>query len=194
MKNNNNLDNKNSDNNNLDNKNKNKNKNNNNLNNDSIPEKIDISFNDINYAIYKIGNWKNDYKINLIGTSNEIPATETTKEHVLSNMNEIRNSTFEMNGKEVNGIVALSIQLNIELQGENLDDLINEEEKEYKNIVDEINELELEDSNGSIKLENDKFLIYKLEKDHHVTVAKPANGLTLKHHAEEIQRLKEMNE
>ncbi|RBQ23037.1 hypothetical protein ALNOE001_11540 [Candidatus Methanobinarius endosymbioticus] len=50
----------------------------------------------------------------------------------------------------------------------------------------------MEDPNESIELENDNFLIYKLEKDHHVTVAKPTNGLTMKHHAEEIQRLKEM--
>jgi hypothetical protein len=39
-----------------------------------------------------------------------------------------------------------------------------------------------------------KQLIKKLSKKYHVTVAKPANGLTMKHHAEEIQRLKEMNE
>lgn len=152
-----------------------------------------ILFNDINYAIYKIGNWKEKYEINLIGSSNEIPVTEVTKEHVLNNMEEIRNSIFELNGKKVNGIVGLSTQLNPLLQGRNIDELIDKEEKEYKNIVDELNNLELEDSNGSIELENDKFLIYKLEKDHHVTVAKPANGLTMKHHAEEIQRLKEMN-
>jgi len=152
-----------------------------------------ISFNDINYAIYRIGNWKNSYEINLIGTSNEIPATENTKEHVLGNLNEIRNSKFDINGKEVNGIVGLSIQLNPLLQGKNIDDLVAKEEDEYENIVNEINGLETEDSEGSIELENDKFLIYKLEKDHHVTIAKPANGLTMKHHAEEIQRLKEMN-
>ncbi len=38
-----------------------------------------------------------------------------------------------------------------------------------------------------------KKLRKKLSKKHHVTVAKPANGLTMKHHAEEIQRLKELN-
>ena len=155
--------------------------------------KINISFSDVNYAIYKIGKWKNTYKINLIGTSNEIPATEVTKEHVLSNINEIRNSKFELGENEVNGIVALSIQLNPELQGMDITQIIADEELEYKNIVDEIEGLELEDPNGFIELENDKFLIYKLEKDHHVTVAKPANGLTMKHHAEEIQRLKELN-
>lgn len=152
-----------------------------------------ISFKDINYAIYRIGTWKNEYEINLIGISNEVPATEATKEHVLNNMEEIRNSIFEIGGKEVNGIVGLSTQLNPTIQGKNIDEIIAEEDKEYKNIIDEINSLELEDPTGSIELENDKFLIYKLEKDHHVTVAKPANGLTMKHHAEEIQRLKEMS-
>jgi len=152
-----------------------------------------IYFNDINYAIYKIGNWKNSYKINLIGISNEIPATEVTKDHVLFNMNEIRKSTFEVEGKKVNGIVGLSIQLNKDLQGIAMDDLIKEEKQEYENIVDEINSLDFEDSNGAIELENDEFLMYKLEKDHHVTKAKPANAVTMKHHSEEIQRLKNMN-
>lgn len=118
-----------------------------------------ISFNDVNYAIYKIGKWKNSYRINLIGTSSEIPVTETTKEHVLNNMHEIRKSKFELDGKEVNGLVGLSIQLNPQLQGENIDDIVAEEEEEYKNIVDEINALELEDPDGSIELENNKFLI-----------------------------------
>ncbi|MDR2967026.1 MAG: hypothetical protein LBU74_03655 [Methanobacteriaceae archaeon] len=152
-----------------------------------------ISFNDINYAIYKIGNWKKSYKINLIGTSNEIPATEVTKGHVLFNMDEIRKSTFETEGKEVNGIVGLSMQLNKDLQGIAIDEIIMEEKQEYENIVDEINSLDYEDSNGVIELENDKFLIYKLEKDHHVTKAKPANVLTMKHHEKEIQRLKNMD-
>jgi hypothetical protein len=153
-----------------------------------------ILFNDINYAIYRIGKWKNSYKINLIGISNEIPATEVTKEHVLSNMDEIRRSTFEIEEKEVNGIVGLSMQLNKDLQGIAINDLIMEEKQEYENIVDEINSLKFEDSNGAIELENDEFLIYKLEKDHHVTVAKPANDKTLKHHTEEIQRLKGIGE
>jgi hypothetical protein len=153
-----------------------------------------ISFNDVNYAIYKIGKWKNNYNINLIGTSNEIPITEITKDHVLSHMNEIRNSKFELDGKEVNGFVGLSYQLNPNLQGEDINKIILDEEEEYKNIVDEINALKLEGSDESIKLENDEYLIYKLEKDHHVTVAKPANGLTLKYHIEEIQRLKEIND
>ena len=152
-----------------------------------------ISFNDINYAIYRIGNWKNKYEINLIGTSNEIPVTENTKEHVLANMNEIRKSKFEIGEKEVNGIVGLSSQLNPILKGRDIDEIVAEEEIEYGNIVNEINSLKLEDSNDSIELENDKFLIYKLEKDHHITVAKPANGLTMKHHADEIARLKGMN-
>ena len=170
----------------------NKDNNENNLN-DEDPNNPMVSFNDVNYAIYKIGNWKNKYKINLIGISDEIPVTESTKDHVLGNMKEIRNSIFEMNDEKVNGIVGLSIQLNPLLKKRNLKDIIAEEEKEYKNIVKEIDELELEDPNDSILLENNKFLIYKLEKDHHVTVAKPANSLTLKHHAEEIVKLKELS-
>ena len=45
-----------------------------------------IKCKDRNYAIYKIGNWKNDYKINVIGTSTEIPITSPTKHHVELNM------------------------------------------------------------------------------------------------------------
>ncbi|WP_042701842.1 hypothetical protein [Methanobrevibacter arboriphilus] len=44
-----------------------------------------------------------------------------------------------------------------------------------------------------IRKEEKKQLIKKSRQNHHVTVAKPANGLTMKHHAEEIQRLKELN-
>jgi len=36
----------------------------------SDDKKIDV--NDINYAVYKLGNWKNDYEINQIGLSKEI--------------------------------------------------------------------------------------------------------------------------
>ena len=37
-----------------------------------------IRIDDINYAIYKIGEWKNDYEINQIGLSKEIPVTKNT--------------------------------------------------------------------------------------------------------------------
>ena len=79
-----------------------------------------IKCKDRNYAIYKIGNWKNDYKINVIGTSTEIPITSPTKHHVELNMEQIRSSSFEFNGKEVNGMVGLAIQLNPSLIDENI--------------------------------------------------------------------------
>ena len=37
-----------------------------------------INLNDINYAVYKIGEWNNHYEINQIGLSNEIPVTKNT--------------------------------------------------------------------------------------------------------------------
>ncbi|KZX15311.1 hypothetical protein MBCUT_15800 [Methanobrevibacter cuticularis] len=156
---------------------------------DSANEKI--SFSDINYAIYKIGNWKNSYEINLIGDSNEIPVTEATKNHVLLSMEEIRKSRFDIGDKKVNGLVALAIQLCDKFKDSDIDELVAKEEKEYENILNELNDLEVENPNDSIELENDKFLIYKLEKEDHVTIARPANKFTENHHIEEIKKLQE---
>ena len=50
----------------------------------SDENKIDV--NDINYAVYKLGNWKNDYEINQIGLSKEIPVTEPTITHIKFSM------------------------------------------------------------------------------------------------------------
>ena len=55
-----------------------------------------ISVNDINYAIYKIGNWKNKYEINQIGLSSEIPVTKPTINHIKLSMDEIRKSEFNI--------------------------------------------------------------------------------------------------
>ena len=54
----------------------------------SDENKIDV--NDINYAVYKLGNWKNDYEINQIGLSKEIPVTEPTITHIKFSMDEIK--------------------------------------------------------------------------------------------------------
>jgi hypothetical protein len=150
----------------------------------------EIKFDDINYAIYKIGSWNNEYKINLIGKSNEIPITKPTIDHVILSMKEIRKSSFELEGENLNGILALSIQLNKELKTIPIKELIAIEKKEYKNIINELNNLKLVDPNKSINLDNQEYLIYKLEKDHHVTVAKPATKFTEKHHIQEIEKLK----
>lgn len=149
-----------------------------------------IKCNNIDYAIYKVGNWKNEYKLNLVGTSDEIPVTNVTKKHVLFNMDEIRKSEFDMGDRKVNGMVALGSQLNPELSKMSIDDLIALEEEEYKNIKEEIDNLELLDDEEEIDLSTDQYLIYKLVKEHHsLTASKPVNQYTMEHHMEEIKSL-----
>ena len=53
-----------------------------------------INLDDINYAIYKIGEWKNHYEINQIGLSKEIPVTKNTVTHIKFSMDEIRILNF----------------------------------------------------------------------------------------------------
>ena len=65
-----------------------------------------INLDDINYAVYKIGEWKNHYEINQIGLSREIPVTKNTIDHIKFSMDEIRNSQFSLSDKTVNGFVA----------------------------------------------------------------------------------------
>ncbi|MDR2873749.1 MAG: hypothetical protein LBV42_03270 [Methanobrevibacter sp.] len=150
----------------------------------------EIKFDDINYAIYKIGSWNNDYKINLIGKSNEIPITKPTIDHVILSMKEIRKSNFKLKGENLNGILALVIQLNNELKTTPIKELIAIEKKEYDSIMGELNDLKLEDPKKSINLDNQEYLIYKLEKKHHITSAKPVSKFTEKHHLQEIEKLK----
>jgi hypothetical protein len=157
---------------------------------DEETENKEIRFDDINYAIYKIGSWNNEYKINLIGKSNEIPITKATVNHVILSMKEIRKSNFEIEGENLNGILALSLQLNKELKNTPIKELIAIEKEEYDNIIIELNNLKFDDPNKSINLDNQEYLIYKLEKEHHVTVAKPASKFTEKHHLKEIEKLK----
>lgn len=153
-------------------------------------ETYTIKCSNIDYAIYKVGNWKNEYKLNLVGTSDEIPVTNVTKKHVLFNMEEIRKSEFDMGGRKVNGIVALGSQLNPEVSSMSVDDLVALESKEYDNIIKEINHLELLDDDVEIDLATDQYLIYKLVKEQHsITASKPANQFTVNHHMEEIKKL-----
>ena len=150
-----------------------------------------IKVNDINYAIYKIGEWENDYEINQIGLSREIPVTESTIVHVKFSMEEIRKTMFDMSDKEVNGFVAIAEQLNPKIQEMDLDDVIELEEQEYQNIISELDNLELLDENESISLDSEDYLIYKLEKEHHVTKSTPANEFTRQFYISELKRLKE---
>lgn len=152
-----------------------------------------INCDNINYAVYKIGNWQNDYEINIIGTANEIPVTKPTLEHMLKQMDHIRVSVFNIGGKEVNGMIGLAMQFNPSFASRDLDELVELEEKEYKNIMDELNGLELKDAKDVIFLDTDEFVIYKLEYDGHTLSPKPYNDYAKRHQMEEIKRLKELS-
>ena len=150
-------------------------------------EKINID--DINYAVYKLGEWKNHYEINQIGLSREIPVTKNTVTHVKFSMEEIRASQFDISDKTVNGFVAIAMQLNPKIQEMDIDEAVELEKEEYENILKELDDLELLDDGGSISLEGEDYLIYKLEKDCHVTNSIPANSYTKKFYLEEMKRI-----
>lgn len=153
-------------------------------------EKI-INLDDINYAVYKIGEWENHYEINQIGLSHEIPVTKNTVSHVKFSMEEIRNSQFEISDKTVNGFVAIAMQLNPKVQDMDLNDAIELEEKEYQTILSELEKIDLLSDDDTLALENEDYLIYKLEKDCHVTNSIPANKFTKKFYLEEMRRIED---
>ena len=150
-----------------------------------------INVDDINYAVYKIGDWKNSYEINQIGISREIPVTKNTVRHVKLSMEEIRMSTFEISDKSVNGFVAIALQLNPKVQEMEMDDVIALEEKEYEDILKELDDLVLVDDDKTLSLETEDYLIYKLEKDCHVTNSIPANKYTKRFYFEEMKRIED---
>ncbi len=150
-----------------------------------------INVDDINYAVYKIGDWKNSYEINQIGISREIPVTKNTVRHVKLSMEEIRMSTFEISDKSVNGFVAIALQLNPKVQEMEMDDVIALEEKEYEDILKELDDLVLLDDDKTLSLETEDYLIYKLEKDCHVTNSIPANKYTKRFYFEEMKRIED---
>lgn len=150
-----------------------------------------VKIDDMNYAIYKIGEWKNHYEINQIGLSKEIPVTKNTVTHIKFSMDEIRNSEFSLSDKVVNGFVAIAFQLNPKVQEMEIDDIIDLEEKEYNDILAELDDLELLSDDDSIPLEGDEYLIYKLEKDCHVTTSTPANEFTKKFYQNELKKIEE---
>ena len=150
-----------------------------------------INLDDINYAVYKIGEWKNHYEINQIGLSREIPVTKNTITHIKFSMDEIRNSQFSLSDKTVNGFVAIAMQLNPKVQEMELDDVIELEEKEYQNILSELDGLDVLSDDESIPLEGEEYLIYKLEKECHVTTSIPANEFTQKFYEAELKRIED---
>ena len=150
-----------------------------------------INVDDINYAVYKIGEWKNNYEINQIGLSKEIPVTKNTLYHVKSSMGEIRESQFDISDKTVNGFVAIALQLNPKIQEMELDDAIALEEKEYNDILEELDGLELLDEDKTVPLDGEGYLIYKLEKECHVTTSIPANEFTKQYYIDEMKKIEE---
>ncbi len=150
-----------------------------------------INVNDINYAVYKIGDWKNSYEINQIGLSNEIPATKNTVDHVKFSMEEIRNTEFSISDKKVNGFVAIAMQLNPKVQEMELDDVISLEQEEYDNVLVELDNIELLDDDATIPLEGEEYLIYNLKKDCHVTTSIPANDFTKKFYENELKKIED---
>ena len=144
-----------------------------------------------NYAVYKIGEWKNHYEINQIGLSREIPVTKNTITHIKFSMDEIRNSQFSLSDKTVNGFVAIAMQLNPKVQEMELDDVIELEEKEYQNILSELDGLDVLSDDESIPLDGEEYLIYKLEKDCHVTTSTPANEFTQKFYEAELKKIED---
>ncbi|MBQ2652104.1 MAG: hypothetical protein IJF83_00980 [Methanobrevibacter sp.] len=150
-----------------------------------------INVNDVNYAIYKIGDWKNNYEINQIGLSREIPVTKNTLHHIKLSMEEIRKSEFSLSDKTVNGFVAIATQLNPKVLEMEIDDIIALEKEEYDNILAELDDLELLDEDDTIPLENNEYLIYKLQKECHVTTATPANEFTKEFHIKELKKIED---
>lgn len=150
-----------------------------------------VKIDDINYAVYKIGEWKNHYEINQIGLSKEIPVTKNTITHIKFSMDEIRNSQFSLSDKTVNGFVAIAFQLNPKVQEMEIDDIIDLEEKEYNDILSELESLEVLSDDETIPLEGEDYLIYKLEKDCHVTTSTPANEFTEKFYQNELKKIED---
>jgi len=150
-----------------------------------------INVDDINYAIYKIGDWKNNYEINQIGLSREIPVTKNTLSHVKFSMDEIRNTEFSISDKKVNGFVAIAMQLNPKVQEMELDDVVSLEQKEFDDILVELDDLELLDDGDTVPLETEEYLIYKLEKDCHVTTSIPANDFTKEFYKAELKKIED---
>ncbi|MBQ2962059.1 hypothetical protein [Methanobrevibacter sp.] len=158
-----------------------------------MAEEKEIKCDNINYAVYKIGKWENDYEINILGTASEIPVTKPTLDHMVKHMDHIRASVFEIGGKEINGMIGLAMQFNPSFASRDIDELIELEEKEHELIMDELNSVELKGAEDTIALDTDEFVIYKLEYDGHTLSPKPYNDFAKRHQMEEIKRLKELS-
>ena len=106
-------------------------------------------------------------------------------------MEEIRNTEFSISDKKVNGFVAIAMQLNPKVQEMELDDVVSLEAEEYDNILSELDNLELLDDDSTLPLEGEEYLIYKLQKECHVTTSTPANDFTKKFYENELKKIED---
>ena len=65
------------------------------------------------------------------------------------------------------------------------------EETEFNNIMSELEELEVLSDDDTIPLDGEDYLIYKLEKDCHVTTSIPANKFTEEFFKNELKKIED---
>ena len=106
-------------------------------------------------------------------------------------MEEIRNTEFSISDKKVNGFIAIAMQLNPKAQEMELDDVVSLEAEEYDNILSELDNLELLEDDSTIPLDGEEYLIYKLQKECHVTTSTPANDFTKKFYENELKKIED---
>ena len=82
------------------------------------------------------------------------------------------------------------MQLNPKVQDMDLEDVIALEQTEFENILSELDALEVL-SEGSLPLDGEDYLIYKLQKECHVTTSIPANEFTKKFYENELKKIED---
>ena len=71
-----------------------------------------------------------------------------------------------------------------------LDDVVALEQKEFDNIVSELDALDVLNE-GTLPLDGEDYLIYKLQKECHVTNSFPANEFTKKFYEQELKKIED---
>ena len=51
--------------------------------------------------------------------------------------------------------------------------------------------MELLDDDGTIPLDTEEYLVYKLQKEHHLTTSTPANEFTKKFYKKELKKIED---
>ena len=71
------------------------------------------------------------------------------------------------------------------------EEVIELEETEFNNIMSELEELDVLSDDDTISLDTEEYLIYKLEKDCHVTTSIPANKFTEEFYKNELKKIED---